>query len=85
MSPSAQTESKGEGAGLGLTPLEDVRSVAAKTRAAEDDEFESEWRDGQDDVEPLTDAVRAARLRRAQQMSQEGDEFAAAFEEEAKA
>ena len=71
-----------EGAGLGLTPLEDVRSVAAKTRAAEDDEFEAEWRDGQDEVEPLTDAVRAARLKRAQQMSQEGDEFAAAFEKE---
>lgn len=70
---------EGDGAGLGLTPLEDVRAMAAKTRAAEEDEFEAEWRDGQEDVEPLTDAVRAARLRAAQKMSEETDEFASAF------
>lgn len=77
---AAETES----AGLGLTPVEDVKAQEAKLKAGEADEYETGWREGEDD--PLTDAVRAARLKRAQQMSAEGDEFAAAFDQqEAKA
>lgn len=68
-----------ESAGLGLTPVEDVKAIESKRRAGEADEYETGWRESEDG--PLTDAVRAARLKRAQQMSAEGDEFAAAFED----
>lgn len=69
-----------ESAGLGLTPVEDVKAQEAKRRAGEADEYETGWRE--DEAEPLTEAVRAARLKRAQQMSAEGDEFASAFADE---
>lgn len=72
-----------DSAGLGLTPVEDVKAQEAKRRAGEDDEYETGWRE--DEAEPLTDAVRAARLKRAQQMSAEGEEFASAFSEEPEA
>jgi len=86
MDPKKEQPSEGEQKpGLGLTPLEDVRAIDAKARASEADEFESEWRDDQDGVEPLTDAVRAARLKAAQRMSEESDEFASAFNEQEKA
>lgn len=72
-----------DSAGLGLTPVEDVKAQEAKRRAGEADEYESGW--SEDESEPLTDAVRAARLKRAQQMSAEGDEFASAFNEKTEA
>lgn len=81
------TDDKKGSPGLGLTPIEDVKALDTKRKADEADEYESQWRENEDGVEPLTDAVRAARLRAAQKMSEEGDEYAAAFndEQEAKA
>lgn len=76
------SDEKKDSPGLGLTPFEDVKSIDAKRKAEEADEYESNWRDNEDGVEPLTDAVRAARLKAAQKLSEEGDEFASAFEEQ---
>ena len=75
-------DQKKDSPGLGLTPLEDVKAIDSKRKAEEADEYESNWRDNVDGVEPLTDAVRAARLKAAQKLSEEGDEFASAFDEQ---
>lgn len=61
-------------------PAEMLRKHRNDQLKAEADDFESEWT--KDEVEPLTDAVRAARKKAMASVSRDADEYTKAYDEE---